>query len=90
MKQDASVELCTTLDITWNYLMKALQGSQFCCCHNIILGFHEDDIHSYNESGRALIEEKKIKLEKEKEEAQKADKLAGNFFNQGVCLVKVN
>ena len=49
--------------------MKALQGYQFSCFRNIIIGIHEYDINSYNESGRSLLEEKKIKLDRDKEEA---------------------
>ena len=50
---------------------------KFYCRHNIILGIHEDDITSYNASGRALLEEQNIKQEREKEEVQKAIKLIG-------------
>ena len=56
MKQEASVEFCTTFDMIGDYFKKALQGSQFRRFRNIILGIHEDDIPSYNASGRALLE----------------------------------
>ena len=36
-----------------DYLTEALQGSQFCCYHNIIIGIHKD----------YMIEDKKEKLE---------------------------
>ena len=52
MNQEASVESCLTLDTIGDYLTKAVQGYQFCQFHNIIIGIHEDDIPSYNESGR--------------------------------------
>ena len=55
------------MDTIGDYFTKALKGSQFSRFHNIILGIHEDNIPSYNVSGRVFIEEKKIKLEKEKE-----------------------
>ena len=60
------------------YFTKSLQGYQFRRFCNTNLGIHEDDIPSYNMSGRALLEERKIKLERDKEESCKADKLAGN------------
>ena len=41
--------------------MKALQGSQFHRFRNYILIIHEYDIDYYNESGRAVLEEQKIK-----------------------------
>ena len=43
-KEEASVD---TIGV---YFTKALQGSQFSCFCNIIIGIHEDDIHSYNAS----------------------------------------
>ena len=58
---------------------------QFCRYRDIILGIHEDDIPSYNASRRTLLEKLKIKSEREKEEAQKSTKLAGDLGNQGVC-----
>ena len=78
MKHKTSVEFCLTFDMIWNYFTKALQGSQFCRFRNIVLGIHEDDIPAYNASGRALLEEKKLKLKKEKEESQDAAKLSGD------------
>ena len=72
------MDSCTTLDIIRDYYTKALQGSQFCRCCNIILGIYEYDILSYNASGIEFLEELKIKLKREKEESQKAEKLAGN------------
>ena len=76
--QEVSMELCPTLEMIREYFTKALQGSQFCHFCDIILGIHEDEIPSYNEFGRAFIEEQKIKLERNKEEDQKNSKLAGN------------
>ena len=61
-----------------DYFTKALEGSQFCQLCNIIVGIHEDDITAYNASGRALIEEQKLKFKQEKEEAQEAAKLSGD------------
>ena len=78
MNQEASVEFCPTLDMIGDYFSKALQGYQFRCFRNIILGIHEDDIPSYDASGRAFLEERKIKLRKYKEKSQKYAKLAGN------------
>ena len=63
MTHEASMELCTTLDMIGDYLTKALQGSQLSCFSNIILGIYEDAIPSYNESRRTLIEERNIKLD---------------------------
>ena len=56
MKQEESVKFCTTFDMIGDYFKKSLQGSQFRRFRNIILGIHEDDIPSYNASGRALLE----------------------------------
>ena len=67
MKQEASVEFCPTFYMIGDYFTKALQGSQFRQFLNIILGIHEDEIPAYNTSGRALIEEQKLKLKKDKE-----------------------
>ena len=78
MKQEALVVFFPTFDTIGYYFTKALQGSQFCRFHNIVLRIHEDDIPAYNASGRALLEEQKIKLKKEKEEAQEAAKLSGD------------
>ena len=61
-----------------DYFTKELQGSQFCRFHNIVLGIHEDDIPAYNTYGRALLEERKLTFNKDKEEAQEAAKLSGN------------
>ena len=85
MKQEASVEFCPTLDMIGDYFTKALQGSQFRQFHSIILGIHEDDITAYNASGRSLLEERKLKLNKEKEQSHEAAKLSGYYGNQGVC-----
>ena len=68
MKQEASVEFCPTFDIIGDYFTKALQGSQFRPLRNIILGIHVDDIPAYNASEGALLEERKLKLKREKEE----------------------
>ena len=78
MNQDTSVEFCPTFDMIGDYFTKALQGSQFRRFRNIVLGIHEDDIPAYNASGRALLEEQKPKLKKEKEEAQEAVKMSGD------------
>ena len=61
-----------------DYFTKALEGSQFCQLRNIIFSIHEDDITAYNASGRALLEEQKLKFKQEKEEAQEAAKLSGD------------
>ena len=78
MKQEASVEFCPTFDMIGDYFTKALQESQFRRFRNIVLGIHEDDIPACNASGRALLEEQKLKFKKEKEEAQEAAKLSGD------------
>ena len=72
------MQFCTTLEIMRGYFKKALQGSQFCRFRNIIISIHEYDIPSYNAFGRAWLKKQKIKLEKEKKEAQKAFKIAGD------------
>ena len=66
IQQEESVEFCSTLDIIGDYFTKSLQGSQLCWFHNIIIGIHEDDIPAYNAYGRDLLEEKNLKLKKEK------------------------
>ena len=76
-KQEASVEFCPTLENIGDYFKKAIQGSKFHCFRNIILGIHKDFISAYNASGRAFIEEQKLRLKIEKEESHKAAKLAG-------------
>ena len=78
LKQEASVEFFPTLDMIGYYFTKALQGSQFRRFRNIILGIHKNDIPAYNASRRAFLEERKLKLNKGKEEAQEAAKLAGD------------
>ena len=72
------MDFCPTLDMIGDYFTKALQGYQFRCFRNIFLSIHEDDIPSYNESVITLLEDRKIKLEKEKEEAKNATKLPGD------------
>ena len=64
MKHEASMEFCPTFDMIGDYFTKALQGSQFHRFRNIVLGIHEDKIPDYNASGRALLEERKLKLKK--------------------------
>ena len=71
------MEICPTLDMIRVYFTKSLQGYQFCCYRNIILDICEEDTPSYNASGRVILEERKIKLEGDIMEAQKAAKLAG-------------
>ena len=78
MKQEESVEFCPTFDMIGGYFIKTLQGYQFRRFRNIVLGIHEDDISAYNASGRALLEELKLKLKKEKEESQEAAKISGD------------
>ena len=70
------MEFCPTLDMIVDYFTKSLQGYQFCRFHNIILGIHEDDIPDYKAYGRYFLEERKLKLNKEKEEVQEAAKLS--------------
>ena len=67
MKPEASVKFCQTLDMIGDYFKKALQGYQCCRFRNIIIGIYEDDIPAYNAYRRALFEERKLKLKKEKE-----------------------
>ena len=76
VKQETSVEFCPTLDMIGYYFTKALQGSQFRQFRHIVLGIHEYDIPVYNTSGRDLLEERKLKVKKEKEESQEAAKLS--------------
>ena len=66
MNQEAYMELCPTLDMIGDYFAKAIQGSQFCCFCNIILGIQEYDIPSYNESGIEILEEWNIEIDKDK------------------------
>ena len=72
------MEFCPNFDMIGDYFTKALHGSQFCRFRNIVLGIHEDDIPAYNASGRAFLEERKLNLRKNKEEAQEAAKLSGD------------
>ena len=72
------MEFCPNFDMIGDYFTKALQGSQFCRFRKIVFGIHEDDIPAYNASGRALLEEQKIKLNKEKEESYEAAKISDN------------
>ena len=88
MKQEASVEFCPTFDMIGDYFTKALQGSQFRRFCDIVLGIHEDDIPAYNTYGRASLEERKLKLNKQKEESQEAAKISGDQGSQGVCWEK--
>ena len=78
------MELCPTLDMLGDYFTNALQVSQLHRFCNIIIDIHEDKILAYNKSGRALLEERKLKLKKQKEEDQKAAKITGDYANQGV------
>ena len=87
-KQEASVEWCPTMYIIKYYFTKALQGSQFRCFCNIIIGIHEYEIPAYNASRRALHEEGKLKLKEEKEWSHKTAKITGELGNQGVCWAK--
>ena len=72
-KQEEFIEFCTTFDMIGGYFTKALQGSQFCQFFFLILDIREDDIPSYNASGRASIEEKKLNW-------KKINKNCGLFF----------
>ena len=63
-KEETYVQFCPTLETIRYYFTKAMQVSQFHSFHYIILVIHEDEIPSYNASGRAYIEEQKIKLQK--------------------------
>ena len=51
------MEFSTTLNMIRDYLKMEQQVSQFRHFHRIIIGIHEDDIPSYNDSRRALLEE---------------------------------
>ena len=82
------MKFCPNFDMIGEYFIKVLQGSQFRRFRNIVIGIHEDDILAYNTSGRALLEERKIKLKREKEESQEASKLSGDYGNQVVCWEK--
>ena len=72
------MEFCLTVDMIKDYFTKALQGSQFCCFQNIILGIYEYEIPFNNGSEREFLEERKIKLDRENEEDQKSAKFACN------------
>ena len=72
------MDLCPTLDMIRDYFTKALKCLNFFHFCNIVLGIHEDAITSYNTSRSAFIEEKKIKLQRDKEETQKVEKSAGD------------
>ena len=55
--------LCTIVrDTDTDYYKKSLQGYQFHCFSDIIIGIHEDDIPSYILSERSL----QVKIEKKK------------------------
>ena len=88
INQEASVEFCPTFDMIGYHFTKALQGYQFRRFCNIVLGVHEDDIPAYNASGRALIEERKLRLKREKNKSQEASKISGDQGSQGVCWEK--
>ena len=77
MNQEASMWLFLTLCMVGDYFTKAIQGSQFRRFLDIVPVIHEDYIPSYNAPGKALFEEQKINLDKEKEEVHKASKLTG-------------
>ena len=66
MKQEEYLEICPNFNMVRYYFAKSLQGSQFCCYHNIIIGIHEDYIPSYDASRKVFLEELKVKLEREK------------------------
>ena len=83
------MKFCPTLYMIRNYFTKSLQGYQFCYFRNIIFSIHEDDITYYNLSGRALLKERKIKLEMEKEDDQKTANIKGDWYNQGLCWEKI-
>ena len=68
INQEESVEFCPTFDMIGDYFTKALQGSQFRRFRSIVVGIHKDDTPAYNASGRALLEERKLKFKKEKKE----------------------
>ena len=70
------MEFCPTFDIIGDYFAEALNESQFRRFHKIIIGIHEDGIASSNASVGALLEEKKVKLDKEKEKVHEYYKLA--------------
>ena len=72
------MEFCHTLAIMGDYFTKALQGSQIHRFRYISIGIHYDEIPSHNASGRYLLEERKFKLKKKKEEAQEAARLTGD------------
>ena len=84
-KQDASMEFCPTLEMIGYYSTMALQGSRFCLFYNSILGIHEEEIPIYIASIIAFLEVINIKLDKLKEDSQKALKLAGDQVNQILC-----
>ena len=69
------MESCPALDMIGDYFTKTKHVPQLFRFCNIIIGIHEDDIPAYNASGRTLIEERKIKLKKEKEKYQRAENL---------------
>ena len=68
INHEAFVKFCPTFDIIGDYFTKVLQVSQFCQFRIIVLGIHKDNIPAYNVSGRAFVEEHKLKFNKEKEE----------------------
>ena len=59
-------------------LIHEITTGKFRCFCNIIIGILKYEIPYHNKSRRELIKYQKIKLDREKEEAQKADKLTGN------------
>ena len=63
---ESSVEFCPTIDMIGGFFTKALQEYKLCCFRNIILFIHEDDILAYKASVRSLLEERKLKLNKDK------------------------
>ena len=80
-KEKAYVDFYPTLDMLGFYFTKTLQGSQFRYFCHIFIVVHKYDIPSYNMPVIEFIEELKIKLKNEKEEAQKDAKLVGDWGN---------
>ena len=60
------MECCLTLGMIGDYFTGALQESHICHICHIILGIDGDDISYYNTSGKALLEYRKINLDRDK------------------------
>ena len=70
------MEFCPALDTIGDYFIKSLQGYQFRRFQNLTIGIHKYGITYYIAPKREFIKERKVIIDKEKEEAHKYTKTA--------------